>query len=220
MVRKLNDIYSELNTGRSNIDRNRSDGAISYSAILSDIYGTNSAAHKQMEEKFWERTTEITSYSNEVEQDEAVKAEQIASTNETVSVSEVVSAKETPEVQVLANDKKKDSALKHTHEYLGRVATTEIDGKLHDHSFSGTTGEAISLPGQDHYHLLDGITDATKNHFHKMSDKTGPAVYLGNGNHVHLVHGSTLVGDGHLHEYIFSTLINVSSAKVEQPQSG
>lgn len=102
------------------------------------------------------------------------------------------------------NNCKKQS---HTHEYLGSVKIADKEDP-HNHRFAGVTGEAIPMPGGNHYHELENRTDYYEDHFHMMCNKTGPGIPVGNDRHVHCVKGATSVDDNHCHDYIFVTLID------------
>jgi len=97
----------------------------------------------------------------------------------------------------------------HVHEYTGSAElaapTTNL---LHNHRFSGITGEAVQLPDGNHVHNLHSATDFTRGHFHTIDDKTGPAIPMGDGKHVHYAKGESSHDAEHLHAFKFATLID------------
>ncbi len=95
---------------------------------------------------------------------------------------------------------------RHVHEYTGSTKYASEDHEVHNHNFSGVTGEAIYC-NNSHVHKLETNTDFF-DHYHKICDVTGPAIWVGCGKHVHLVTGTTSCNDGHDHDYIFATLID------------
>lgn len=95
----------------------------------------------------------------------------------------------------------------HVHELQGSVKIAEPKCDPHNHRFATTTGKAIELGPNNHFHEVKFKTDTYEDHEHEFCGKTSGAIRVGD-RHVHFIEDVTEPADEHKHEFRASTFMN------------